>query len=144
MTRTASSTGRGRSRRRQRIFRNVTLATLALILVAGGGLWWHKQQGADPRKLLSRATAAYQAADYAAATIDLRAVLAAEGDNAEARELLGLSYLKQGDATGALRELNKARGQGVETQELSLGMVRAQILLGKFLVCLSQFAGAHA
>jgi len=127
----APSSGRGRARRRQRIVRNVALAALAVALLVGGGLLWRQQQ-ADPRKLFNRAAVAYQAADYAAATIDLRAVLAADSDNAEARELLGLSYLKQGDASGALRELGKARVQGVETEELSLGVARAQILLGKF------------
>lgn len=129
---TSSSGGRGRSRRRQHIGRNLALAALAVVLAAGGGLLWFKHRGDDPRALLARATTAYKANDYAAATVDLRALLAADADNAEARELLGLSYLKQGDATGALRELGKARVQGVETQELALGVVRAQIMLGKF------------
>jgi putative PEP-CTERM system TPR-repeat lipoprotein len=131
---TASPAGRerGRSRRRQRIGRNVAVAALVLAVLAGGGLLWRKQHVSDPRMLMNRASAAYKAADYAAATVDLRAILAAESDNAEARELLGLSYLKQGDANGGLRELTKARQQGVETQELAQGLVRAQILLGKF------------
>ncbi len=131
-TASPSGRGRGRSRRRQSIVRNIAVAALALSVLAGGGLLWHKQRGVDPKMLLNRAATAYHAADYAAATVDLRALLATEGDNAEARELLGLSYLKQGDATGALRELSKARVEGVETQELTQGVVRAQILLGKF------------
>jgi putative PEP-CTERM system TPR-repeat lipoprotein len=129
---TSSSSGRGRSRRRQRIARNVGLAALAVVLAAGAAFMWHKQRGSDPAMLVKRAATAYKAADYKAATIDLRAALASDGDNAEARELLGLAYLKQGDANGALRELEKARTLGVETQEVALSLVRAQIMLGKF------------
>ena len=132
-TSSTPSRGRGRSRRRKQILRNIALTALAAVLLAGGGLLWHQQQrGADPKMLLKRAATAYQAADYAAATVDLRAILAADGDDPEARELLGLSYLKQGDANGALRELGKARVQGVETRELAQAVVRAQILLGKY------------
>lgn len=132
-TSSSPSRGRGRSRRRKQILRNIALTALAALLLAGGGLLWHQQQrGSDPKMLLKRAATAYQAANYAAATVDLRAVLAADGDHAEARELLGLSYLKLGDANGALRELGKARVQGVETRELAQAVVRAQILLGKY------------
>ncbi len=134
---------RGRSRRRKTILRNVVIATLLVALVGVGAFFAYRQQGSDPKALLARASAAYKAKDFAAATVDLRTVLAIDRDNAEARELLGLSYIKIGDAKGALRELEKARALGAESNEIALAIVRSQILLGKLDEARSQLA-AHA
>lgn len=120
-----------RSRRRRHIARNVALAVLLAAVLGTAGFVVHQQRSSDPKALLARAAAAYKAANFSAATIDLRAVLATDRDNAEAREMLGFSYLKLGDAKGALRELDKARTLGVETNEVALAVVRAQIALGK-------------
>ncbi|MCC6709691.1 MAG: PEP-CTERM system TPR-repeat protein PrsT [Gammaproteobacteria bacterium] len=132
MDATTPSSRRGRSLRRKRITRNLGLAALLVVIAGGAALVWDRQHASDPRMLLKRATAAYKAEDYKAATIDLRAALAVDSDNAEARALLGHSFLKQGDANGALRELEKARGMGMETVELAQAVVRAEIMLGKF------------
>ena len=138
----STSKRRSRSRRRRNIARNLAFATFLLAVFGVGGLVVYQQRGTDPKALLGRASVAYKAANFTAATVDLRAVLAIDRDNAEARELLGLSYLKLGDAKGALRELDKARALGVETNEIALAVVRAQILLGKFDAARAQLA-AH-
>ena len=139
----STSTRRGRSRRRKKIVRNVALATVLAALLGVGGFIAYQQHGSDPKALLARASAAFKAADFTAATVDLRTVLSIDRDNAEARELLGLTYLKLGDAKGALRELEKARALGVETNEIALAVVRSQILLGKLDEARSQLA-AHS
>jgi putative PEP-CTERM system TPR-repeat lipoprotein len=141
----SSSAGkrRSRSRRRKNIARNVAIATLLVAVVGAGSFIAYRQQGSDPQALLARASSAYKKTDFAAATIDLRTVLAIDRNNAEARELLGLSYLKLGDAKGALRELEKARSLGAESNEIDLATVRSQILLGKFDEARSQLA-AHS
>lgn len=138
-----SNKRRGRSRRRKNIVRNVVIAAVLAAIVGAGGFIAYRQQGSDPKALLARASSAYKAANFTAAMVDLRTVLAIDRDNAEARELLGLSYFKLGDAKGALRELEKARALGVETNEIALAIVRSQILLGKLDEARSQLA-AHS
>lgn len=132
----AATTDGRQSRREQRARarRRRWYAALAAVVVAlAGGLAWVVQhrQATDPEALFARARGAFEHRDYAAAEVDLRALLARESQHAEARLLLGRSYLERGNAAGALKEFGKAREVGLEDQTIALGVARAQLLLGK-------------
>ncbi|MGE0858746.1 MAG: XrtA/PEP-CTERM system TPR-repeat protein PrsT [Gammaproteobacteria bacterium] len=131
----ATTDGRqSRREQRARTRRRRWYVALAVVVVAlAGGLTWVVQhrQANDPAALFERARGAFERRDYAAAEVDLRALLARESEHAEARLLLGRSYLERGNAAGALKEFGKAREVGLEDQTIALGVARAQLLLGK-------------
>ena len=133
---------RRRGQRARRWWRNAALAALGLTVLGAGGFIAYKRHAADPVALFKRASTAFTDGKLAAAAVDLRADLAANGGDAPARVLLGRVYLKQGNAAAALKELSKARELGAGGAEVALGIARAQILLGKFDEAKAQFA-AH-
>lgn len=70
--------------------------------------------------------------DHAGATIELKTVLQTDPNAAEARYLLGLALLEQGDHAAALVELGKADDANFNPELLAPKLARAWIAGGKF------------
>jgi len=85
----------------------------------------------DPGTLLASAKKYIAKGDYSASTIQLKNVLQKDPKNAEARYLLGLSLLKNGDASGAEIELNKAVELGLRSDEVQVALARARLDKGE-------------
>jgi putative PEP-CTERM system TPR-repeat lipoprotein len=83
----------------------------------------------DPAALLVSAKEYIAKRDFNASIIQLKNSLQKNPENAEARYLLGLSSLENGDAATAEMELNKAVALGLASDEVRLTLARA--LLGK-------------
>ncbi len=97
---------------------------LALLLLAAGC-------GRDnPEALVASAKEFIAKGDFNASIIQLKNVLQKNPKNAEARYLLGLSLLKNGDVTSAQIELNKAVGLGLTSDELQIALARAALEKG--------------
>ena len=97
---------------------------LALLLFATGC-------GRDnPEALVASAKEFIAKGDFNASIIQLKNVLQKNPKNAEARYLLGLSLLKNGDVTSAEIELNKAVGFGLTSDELQIALARAALERG--------------
>ena len=70
----------------------------------------------------------YQAqGDLNAAAIEFRNVLKKEPDHAQARWLLGKTYLEMGDGLSAKKELIRAKELGIGNEELDLALTRAYL-----------------
>ncbi len=80
---------------------------------------------AGPDELLKRAQRSLDEGDFRAASIDLKKLLQAEPNNAEARYSLGVAMLEGGDAPSAVRELELAGGLGVPEERLAVPLARA-------------------
>lgn len=81
---------------------------------------------------LERARSAQDRGDIAAAIIDLKNALKANGANREARWLLGNLYLTRGDGEAAAKELERAGSLGVEEAALVLPLARAAAMQKDF------------
>lgn len=109
----------------------VVTATLVLISSCS------QPQGAA---LLQRAQSSMAAGDYRAAAIDLKNLLRAEPDNAQARLVLGELMIRAGDARGGVRELRQARELGLASADLELWLARGLMTAGEFEQVLSDTA----
>ncbi len=85
----------------------------------------------DPGALLASAKQYIAKGDFNASIIQLKNVLQKDPKNAEARYLLGLSLLKNGDAGAAEIELNKALELGSRSDELQVALARARLDKGE-------------
>lgn len=104
---------------------NLTIACrLALLLLAAGCA------RDNPEALVASAKEYIANADFNASIIQLKNVLQKNPKNAEARYLLGLALLNNGDATSAEIELNKAVGLGLTSDELQIALARAALERG--------------
>jgi putative PEP-CTERM system TPR-repeat lipoprotein len=81
----------------------------------------------DPGALLASARKYIAQGDFNASVIQLKNVLQKDPKNAEARYLLGLSSLKNGDPDAAKIELNKAVELGLHSDELEVALARAEL-----------------
>jgi putative PEP-CTERM system TPR-repeat lipoprotein len=95
----------------------------------------------DPASLMTSAKQYMAQRDYKASVIQLKNVLQETPDNPEARYLLGLSFLEQGDVTAAQIELDKAAQLGLASDELQVALARAALARGESDKVLAQFAG---
>jgi putative PEP-CTERM system TPR-repeat lipoprotein len=75
--------------------------------------------------------------DMRAAVIELKNVLQIDPDHAEARWLLGRSYVALGDGAGAEKELKRAEDLGFTSDEMKRAQVQAYLLQGKYTNALS-------
>ena len=104
------------------------VALLIIVLLSGGC----GERGESPEELLADARQQREKADYAAATIQLKNLLQKSPDNAEARYLLGVTYVDTGDFRSAEKELQRAL-------ELRYDPVKVIPPLGKSLLMLGEF-----
>jgi putative PEP-CTERM system TPR-repeat lipoprotein len=81
----------------------------------------------DPGALLDSAKQYIAKGDYNASIIQLKNVLQKDPKNAQARYLLGLSLLKNGDPVAAEIELNKAVDSGLASDDVQVALARAQL-----------------
>ncbi len=102
------------------------LAVLMLTAVAGC------DRPSDPASLIASAKSYRQKGDIPAAIIELRNVLQQDPDNAEARYLLGKSFLESGDATFATVELEKALTLGYDAKQALPELAKSLIVREKF------------
>lgn len=70
--------------------------------------------------------------DMRAAVIELKNVLQIDPNHAEARWLLGRSYIALGDGASAQKELERARDLGFTSEELDRVTTRALLLQGRY------------
>ena len=84
----------------------------------------------DPAALLASAKKYIGQGDFNASVIQLKNVLKKDPKNAEARYLLGLSLLKNGDPGSAKIELNKAIELGLDTDKVEVALARAELASG--------------
>ena len=85
----------------------------------------------DPAALLTSARGYMAKRDYNASVIQLKNVLQKAPDNSEARYLLGLAFLEQGDATAARIELDKAAQLGFAADDIQVALARAALARGE-------------
>lgn len=102
----------------------------AVLLVAGSLLAGCGKE-ASPDELMSRAQQYLDKGDYAAATIELKNAVAADTANAQARFLLGKTYLEMGQLENAAKELDRARELGMAGEAVLPLLAEALLPLGK-------------
>jgi putative PEP-CTERM system TPR-repeat lipoprotein len=88
-------------------------------------------RGEDPAALMASAKHYLQRRDFSASMIQLKNLLQTTPDNAEARYLLGLALLEQGDVVSAQIELDKAVKLGLSSDELQVALARAALARGQ-------------
>lgn len=112
--------------------RGVAIAALSAVLVVGCGQ--------SPEEMLASAKSYLDKQDLSAASIQLKNALQENGNLAEARFLLGGINLKQGDAAGAVKELQRARDLGYPADPIAPLLARALLGAGEFDRLLQDFA----
>jgi putative PEP-CTERM system TPR-repeat lipoprotein len=111
------------------------LALAASICACGGG-------ADDPVDLMASAKHYMDRRDFSASMIQLKNVLQKTPDNGEARYLLGVALLEQGDVVAAQIELDKAVALGFSADGLQLALARAALLKGAHDKLLHRFGTA--
>ena len=89
---------------------------------------------------VSRARAFAASHDLNASVIELKNALQKEPENAEARLLLGKTYLDLGDGAGAEKELARAGRLGAVDTDLPVALARALLMERKYQEALDQLA----
>ena len=84
----------------------------------------------DPSALVASAKEYITKRDYSASIIQLKNALQKDPENAEARYLLGLASLLNGDIASAEIELNKASDLGLRSEELQVALARLWLAKG--------------
>jgi putative PEP-CTERM system TPR-repeat lipoprotein len=100
----------------------------ALTLAVGAGC----VQPSDPTSLIASANAYRQKGEFRAAIIELRNVLQQNPDHAEARFLLGKTYLETSETAFATVELRKAEALGYDPKQLVPELAKSLFLQDKF------------
>jgi len=118
--------------------RPLTAAALAaaLFVAACGG-------GPSEAELLTKARELDAQRDYRAAVIQLKSVLQQNGQNAEARYLLGKALFEQGDAKAAVLELRKASDLRYDATKVVPVLARAMQTLGEHAELTGQFGSTR-
>lgn len=112
--------------------RGVAVAALTAALLAGCGQ--------SPEEMLASARSYMEKQDLSAASIQLKNALQENGNLAEARFLLGSIHVKQGDAVGAVKELQRARELGYPQEQVAPLLARALLGAGELDKLLEEFA----
>src|SRR5207237_5097761 len=115
--------------------RSITKA-LAIALVAAS---WGCSD--DPAALMASAKRYMAQGDFNASVIQLKNVLQKTPQNGEARYLLGLASLEQGDPIAAQIELDKAAELGFGLDEVQLALARTALAKGEPDKLLERFGG---
>ena len=93
----------------------------------------------DPAALMVSARQYMDKRDFNASVIQLKNVLQQAPGNGEARFLLGLALLEQGEAVGAQIELDKALERGFASDELQVALARTALAKGEEAALLQRF-----
>ncbi|HZP87197.1 MAG TPA: XrtA/PEP-CTERM system TPR-repeat protein PrsT [Burkholderiales bacterium] len=93
----------------------------------------------DPTALVASAKDHMAKQEYGSAVIQLKNALQAEPDNTEARYLLGISSLEQGDYYSASIELSKAKQSGYAGEELRVAVARTMLATGEHTTLIDDF-----
>ena len=93
----------------------------------------------DAAALMASARQYMDRRDFNASVIQLKNVLQQTPGNDEARYLLGLALLEQGDPVGAQIELDKALERGFAPEELQVALARAALAKGEAAAVLQRF-----
>lgn len=123
------------ARRRSRVFTFIRRAGLAAALalsLAGCG-----QE--SPSAFIASARQYMAKGDFNASIIQLKNALLKDPRNSEARYLLGVSELKNGDAGAAEIELRKAADLGLASDDLQVALARAELEKGDAAKVLADF-----
>jgi Flp pilus assembly protein TadD len=83
-----------------------------------------------------------QKGDLAAAVIELKNAILADGNNSLARYELAILYLRTGDAASAQRELETARLRGFDENKITPPLAQAYYAQGRFRDVVSKFSPA--
>ena len=110
------------------------LVALMLVVVAGCG-------GKSDADSMAAAKRAMGNRDNAAAAIELKSVLQRTPNLSEARYLLGVALMEQGEHSAALVELKKAQALSFSEELLAPKMARAQLLSGQFREVIRTYKG---
>ena len=105
---------------------------MAFLLLAAVGLSACGDSGKELQEHFDRALDYHSNGDMRAAVIELKNVLQIDPEHAEARWLLGRSYVALGDGASAQKELERAADLGFTSPEMDRAMVRAVLLQGRF------------
>lgn len=109
-----------------------TRLCVAFALMAVLGLAACEDSGKELQGHFDRALEYRNSGDMRAAVIELKNVLQIDPDHAEARWLLGRSYVALGDGTSADKELERARDLGFTSSEMDRVVVDALLLQRRF------------
>jgi len=110
----------------------VTSMLLAAVLTACSG--------ENPETMIASARDYIAKSDYKAAVIQAKNALQKNPELPEARYLLGLALLREGDPVGAETELLKARSLGHPEDQVAPALARAMLMLGKAKNVVEDFA----
>jgi putative PEP-CTERM system TPR-repeat lipoprotein len=117
------------------VVKKVLLACAAATLFAGCG---NKSEGDS----IAAAKQFLEKRDTASAVIELKSALQKSPNLGEARYLLGVALLDQGDCPAALLELGKAQELGFDDNLLLPKLARCQLFTGKFKEVVQAYAGS--
>ena len=106
-------------------FVDTVVLALIVLVVAGCGL------SSDPQRLIAKAQEYRDKGDNKAAIIELKNVLQKDTAHAEARYLLGVTYLDARDFRSAERELRKALELGYDRTKVALALGKSMLMLGE-------------
>ncbi len=116
--------------------KHVVLATvLAALLTACGG--------EKPEAMLASARDYMTKNDYKSAVIQVKNALQANPDLGEARYILGVALLKEGDPVGAETELRKARALSYPDDKVVPPLAQAMLMQGKVKNVIEDFAAVQ-
>ena len=102
---------------------NLSKVVLLILLAAGQG----QVSGATDDPLQSARTS-LEKGEVKAAVLELKSLLQKSPDNAEARLLLGETYLRQGDGASAAKELEKAKELKLPKEKWVVSLAQAYLL----------------
>lgn len=96
----------------------------------------------ESQRHLDSAAKHAQKGDMAAAIIELKNAIVADGNNSTARYELAMLYLRMGDAGAAERELETARTRGFDESKIAPPLAQAYFAQGRFRDVVSKFSPA--
>lgn len=100
------------------------------------------QPSVESQRHVDSAAKHAQKGDIAAAVIELKNAIVADGNNSLARYELAMLYLRTGDAASAERELETARLRGFDENKIAPPLAQAYFALGRFRDVVSKFSPA--
>ncbi len=121
----------GRDPRWQRIFIGILLVLVVVAGIIFGGRAVKKIVGNDG-SYYQNALAFHEQGDHKAAVIELKNALSQKPRDADARWLLGESYLALGQSENARKELKLAQKLGFSDPKLLVALVRSYLLTGEY------------
>lgn len=116
---------------------SITILLLGMTLVLGG---CDKLRGYTDAEHVQRAKDFQAKGDFKATVIELKNALNKNGNNAEARWLLGEAYLDFEEGAQAEKELKRARNLGINAESIMIPLGRAYLLQGKYSEVLAEIA----